>query len=97
MAPGRRISGSLAVEEKRGKVSLDPSSFPSLRLELTSWFGLVAAPHTVWQQSMNPRPATPRTRSAKVMVPAVGYGFRLSDEIERLMRRCRASVRTAIR
>jgi mRNA-degrading endonuclease RelE of RelBE toxin-antitoxin system len=46
---------------------------------------------------MNPIPTTPRTRSAKLTVPAVEYGFQLSDEIERQMRRCRASVRTAIR
>jgi mRNA-degrading endonuclease RelE of RelBE toxin-antitoxin system len=46
---------------------------------------------------MNPIPATPRTRSAKLTVPAVDYAFQLSDEIEGQRRRCRASVRTAIR
>jgi len=46
---------------------------------------------------MTPIPATQRTRSAKLTGPAVEYGYQLSDEIERQMRRCRASVRTAIR
>jgi mRNA-degrading endonuclease RelE of RelBE toxin-antitoxin system len=45
---------------------------------------------------MTPILNAPRPRGARLTVAVTEYGFQISDEIERRMRRCRAPLREAI-